>query len=108
DDNPRPVLLNVSPDRAKVLLVDGEVRWEFHYLHTALIRDETMDTTSVVFDQPPLNLVPEEGIRKMGLPDQKLPKDPEALMTFDCIILGDVSADQFGRAEREQLEKYVS
>lgn len=108
ENNTRPVVVNVSPDKAKVLLVDGEVRWEFHYLHTALVRDETMETTSVVFDQPRLNAVPEEGTKKMGLPDLKLPKDPEALMTYDCIILGDVSAEQFGRAERDQLEKYVS
>ena len=52
ENNTRPVVVNVSPDKAKVLLVDGEIRWEFHYLHTALVRDETMETTSVVFDQP--------------------------------------------------------
>ena len=92
ENNTRPVVVNVSPDKAKVLLVDGEVRWEFHYLHTALVRDETMETTSVVFDQPRINAVPEEGPKKMGLPDLALPKDPEALMGYDCIILGDVSA----------------
>jgi hypothetical protein len=107
ENNTRGVVVNVSPDKAKVLLVDGEIRWEFHYLHTALIRDETMETTSVVFDQPRLGAVNDEGARKMGLPDLALPKDPDALMGFDCIILGDVSPDQIPRAERERLEKYV-
>jgi hypothetical protein len=108
ENNSRPVVVNVSPDKAKVLLVDGEIRWEFHYLQTALIRDETMDTTSIVFDQPRLNAGNDEAARKMGLPDVALPKDPEALMGYDCIILGDVAPEQFGRAEREMLEKYVS
>lgn len=108
ENNSRPVTVNVSPDKAKVLLVDGEIRWEFHYLHTALVRDETMETTSVVFDQPRINAVSEEGAKKMGLPDLSLSKDPEALMGYDCIILGDVSPDQVGRAERDKLEKYVS
>jgi len=108
ENNARPVVVNVSPDKAKVLLVDGEIRWEFHYLHTALIRDETMETTSVVFDQPRINAVKDDGTKKMGLPDLALPKDPEALMGYDCIILGDVSPDQIGRAERDKLEKYVS
>lgn len=108
ENNTRPVVVNVSPDKAKVLLVDGEVRWEFHYLHTALVRDETMETTSVVFDQPRINDVNEEGAKKIGLPDTALPRDPEALMGYDCVILGDVSPDQLGRAEREKLEKYVS
>jgi hypothetical protein len=108
ENNTRPVVVNVSPEKAKVLLVDGEIRWEFHYLHTALVRDETMETTSVVFDQPRINAVTEDGAKKMGLPDLSLPRDPEALMGYDCIILGDVSPDQVGKAEREQLEKYVS
>jgi hypothetical protein len=108
ENNTRPVVVNVSPDKAKVLLVDGEIRWEFHYLHTALVRDETMETTSVVFDQPRINAVVEDEARKMGLPDLTLPKDPEALMGYDCIILGDVSAGQLPLAERERLEKYVS
>src|SRR5262245_1234436 len=94
ENNTRPVVVNVSPDKAKVLLVDGELRWEFHYLHTALVRDETMDTTSVVFDQPRINAVTDETAKKTGLPDLALPKDPEALMGYDCIILGDVSPDQ--------------
>lgn len=108
ENNTRPVVVVVSPDKAKVLLVDGEIRWEFHYLHTALVRDETMETTSVVFDQPRINLVNEEGLRKMGLPDLNLPKDADLLMGYDCIILGDVGPDQVVLAEREKLEKYVS
>lgn len=108
ENNSRPVVVSVSPDKAKVLLVDGEVRWEFHYLHTALMRDETMDTSSVVFDQPRLNLVDEAGTRKMGLPDLSLPKEPEALLNYDCIILGDIAPEQLPKAERERLEQYVS
>jgi len=108
ENNTRPVVVNVSPDKAKVLLVDGEIRWEFHYLHTALVRDETMETTSVVFDQPRINALADDGAKKMGLPELALPKEPDALMAYDCIILGDVSPDQIGRTEREKLEKYVS
>src|SRR5262249_60254524 len=97
-----------APGRAKVLLVAGAIRWEFHYLQTALVRDETMDTTSVVFDQPRINAVTDDTAKKMGLPELSLPRDPEALMGYDCIILGDVAPDQLGRAERDKLEKYVS
>ena len=106
ENNTRPVVVNVSPDKAKVLLVDGEIRWEFHYLHTALVRDETMETTSVVFDQPRINAVTEDGAKKMGLPDLSLPKDPEALMGYDCIILGDVAARP-GRQGRARATREV-
>jgi hypothetical protein len=107
ENNTRAVVVNVSPDKAKVLLVDGEIRWEFHYLHTALIRDETMETTSVVFDQPRIKVADEEAAKKMGLPDLALPKEAETLMGYDCVILGDVSPDQIPRGERERLERYV-
>src|SRR5262249_44047203 len=46
DNNGRPVAINVADDKAKVLVIDGEARWEFHYLQSALHRDRTMDVQS--------------------------------------------------------------
>ena len=63
ENNSRQVVVNVAPDKAKVLVVDGEMRWESHYLQTALHRDETMETKTVIFDQPRLNLVAEEDLK---------------------------------------------
>jgi hypothetical protein len=107
ENNTRSVNVNVAPDKAKVLVVDGEARWELHYLHTALIRDETMDTKSVVFDQPRINAIKEENIKEMKLPDLKLPPEDE-LLRNDCIILGDVATEQLPIEERQRLEKYVA
>src|SRR5262249_48008398 len=93
----------------KVLLVDGEARWEWHYLHTALSRDRAVELKSVVFDQPRLDegLTP-SALQAMGSPAQKLPAGVDALSKYQCIILGDVDAEQLPLAERERLEKYVA
>lgn len=107
ENNTRSVTVNVAPDKAKVLVVDGEARWEMHYLHTALIRDETMETKSVVFDQPRINAVKAEDLKEMKLPDLKLP-DADALLRNDCVILGDVSPEHLPLEERSRLEKYVA
>lgn len=107
ENNSRKVTVNVAPDKAKVLVVDGEARWELHYLQTALLRDATMDTRSVVFDQPRINAVKEEDLAEMKLPDLKLP-DVDTMMRNDCIILGDVSPEQLPMEERLRLEKYVA
>jgi hypothetical protein len=109
DNNSRLTTLNVADDKAKVLLVDGETRWEYHYLATALKRDRTLKVTGVVFHQPRLDdrLTPEE-LEKMGSPRQQLPAGPDALSEYDCIILGDVAAEDLPLAERVRLEKYVS
>ena len=106
ENNAREVRVNVAPDKAKVLLIDGEARWEYHYLATALARDPTMDVQSVVFEQPRVG-APEAVVKRLNLPAQKLPADPDALMAYDCIILGDVTPEQLPPAERERLERYV-
>jgi hypothetical protein len=109
DNNSRLTTVNVADDKAKVLLIDGEARWEYHYLATALKRDRTLKVESVVFQQPRLdpNLSPAQ-LRKMGSPQQQLPAGPEALADFDCIILGDVGIEPLPLAERQRLEKYVA
>jgi hypothetical protein len=109
DNNSRTTTLNVADDKAKVLLIDGEARWEYHYLATALKRDKTLQVRSVVFLQPRLDdrLTPEE-LEKMGSPRQSLPAGPDALAEYDCIVLGDVTPEQLPPAERSRLEHYVS
>jgi hypothetical protein len=108
DNNGRPVVINVADDKAKVLLVDGEARWEFHYLQSALLRDRTMDVQGVVFSQPRLGKISEEELRQIGNPALTLPTEPDAFAPFDCIILGDVTPEQLPPADRIRLEKYVA
>jgi hypothetical protein len=108
DNNSRPIVINVADDKAKVLLVDGEARWEYHYLASALLRDRTVQTQNVVFIQPRLDRVPEADLEKAGNPRLRLPAEPDALAGFDCIVLGDVSPADLSLADRNRLEKYVA
>src|SRR5262249_48724503 len=39
DNDRRNLSVHVADDKAAVLLVDGEARWEFRYLRNALVRD---------------------------------------------------------------------
>jgi hypothetical protein len=109
DNNRRSTTLNVADDKAKVLLIDGEARWEYHYLANALKRDPTVKLRSVVFVQPRLDerLTPQE-LEQMGCPAQSLPGGPDALSEYDCILLGDLSPEQLPAAERTRLERYVA
>ncbi|MFL5341831.1 MAG: hypothetical protein ACJ8F7_16925 [Gemmataceae bacterium] len=109
DNNSKPLVVNVADDKAKVMLIDGEARWEFHYLASALARDRSMQVKNVVFSQPRLNAVTsEEELQQIGYPALKLPAEPDALNGYDCIILGDVSPDQLPLPERQRLERYVA
>jgi hypothetical protein len=108
DNNSQTVKVNVANDKARVLLIDGEARWEFHYLASALARDRSMQVQSVVFQQPRANKVPEDDLVKSGNPSLTLPADPDALAGYDCIVLGDVLPEQLPAADRLRLEKYVA
>ncbi|CAN5316007.1 hypothetical protein BH11PLA2_BH11PLA2_00100 [soil metagenome] len=108
ENNARNVRVNVVKDRAKVLLIDGDTRWEFHYLHTCLGRDPNMDVRSIVFRQPRIGKVNEAELKSMGIPARKMPTDLDALSTYDVIVLGDVELSQMTKPEREAIEKYVA
>jgi len=109
DNNSRLTTVSVADDKAKVLLIDGEARWEYHYLATALKRDRTMKVESVIFKQPRLNPnLSAAELQKLGSPRQQWPVGADALADFDCIILGDVGVEQLPLAERQRLEKYVA
>jgi hypothetical protein len=109
DNNSLATVIAVADDKARVLLVDGEARWEYHYLATALQRDRSVELRTVVFDQPRLDeaLSPAE-LEKMGSPAQNLPGGPDGLAGFQCVILGDVDAARLPPAERLRLERYVA
>jgi hypothetical protein len=109
ENNRCSTTIQVSDDKARVLLVDGEARWEYRYLASALRRDPTIELETVVFDQPRLDPGrPAEELREMGSPRQDLPASPDATMALDCIILGDVAPDQLALPQRTQLERYVA
>jgi hypothetical protein len=105
--------VRVMDDKAKVLLVDGEARWEYHYLATALARDTTIQLERVVFTQPRIGAIKEAELEKVGFAMSRLPEvkkeaiQPDPLMDFDCIVLGDVAPEQLPLADRKRLERFV-
>jgi len=52
DNDRRAIAIQVADDKAKVLLVDGEARWEFRYLRNALLRDPRVAVETIIFRQP--------------------------------------------------------
>ncbi len=100
----RSATINVVADRASVLLVDGEARWEYHYLETALKRDTLVKLDRVVFDQPRLNdrLTPSQE-EALDLPARLWPTNE----THALVILGDVDPARLTLARRNALEKFV-
>lgn len=104
----RPLEINVVKEQAEVLMIEGEARWEFHYVYVALGRDPLVkEVKSVVFEQPRLQKIPEADLKKQNWMSKTMPAEPEALADFDCIILGDARPEQLPMAERQRLARFV-
>jgi hypothetical protein len=107
-------IIGVTEDKARVLLIDGEARWEYHYLANALLRDPTVALERVVFTQPRIGALKDDQFDQAGLPKTKLPQpstdrtEHDPLLDYDCILLGDVDPEQLPLADRKRLERYVA
>jgi hypothetical protein len=115
EDRPRTgnlsqqVVIKMDDVKARVLLVDGEARWEYHYLANALGRDPGLRLDRVLFD-PPLRKqnITEVELKNLGNPQRQLPEGPDALADYQVIILGDVTPEQLPLKDRQRLEQFVA
>ncbi len=107
DNDRRTVSVEVADDRSKVLLVDGEARWEFQYLRNALVRDPQVTVDSVVFHQPTMK--GGEPAYKTALPPRldASSKTPDPLGAYDLIIIGDVKSEDMNAEAWSRLAWYA-
>ncbi|MDB5348763.1 MAG: hypothetical protein JWN86_10 [Planctomycetota bacterium] len=109
DNDRRPISIEVADDRAKVLLIDGEARWEFQYLRNALVRDPHVTVDSLVFHQPAMTSG--DPTYRTALPPRPDPsakdRPPDPLGSYDVIILGDVGPEDLNAEAWTRLEWYV-
>lgn len=109
DNDRRTVTIQVVDDRADVLLIEGESRWEFRYLRNALARDPHVTVKAVVL-HPPSAAGYARPTFETALPTRgpSPEKQPDPLGRFEAIILGDVSPSDLPPAEWARLEWFVA
>ncbi|MDZ4688164.1 MAG: hypothetical protein SH850_24075, partial [Planctomycetaceae bacterium] len=106
DNNARPFAIQVVDDRTRVLLVDGEPRWEFRYLEAALSRDERVQLDVVLFQQPYLALLPEPFFPN-DWPVSEDPAEDSPFADRDLVVLGDIPPEHMADANWQALEAFV-
>lgn len=108
DNNTRTAVVQVADDKAQVLLVDGEARWEFRYLYNALKRDTHIQVDSIVVRQP-ISSLSTETTYPAGLPSASTdPKQADPLGNYDMIVLGDVDPADIQNSTWQRLEAFVA
>jgi len=93
--------VRIVNEKIHVLYVEGKPRWEYRYLRQVLLRDHRLDVKFLLT----------EGDRDQALAsDQYLvdfPEDAAKAFHFDLVILGDVPASYFARAQLARIEELV-
>ena len=110
DNNQKDVLVNVVDDVARVLLIDGEARWEFRFIDNALTRDERVDVDQIVFAQPFLGVRNEPFFaNRFEIPDgDDAVWDDRLLADADLVIVGDAGPKSLDESAWSLLESFVS
>ena len=108
DNNERQFTLQVVDDQAAILVLDGEPRWEFRYLESALHRDERVKVDTILFRQPYMGLLPDTFFpRALQLPDDARQQDDSPFAKYDLVIVGDVTPQQVTDDVWRMLDRYV-
>ena len=86
-NNAAKASIEVAERKIRILLVDGEPRWEFRFIRNVLERDPAVQLTRSLL-RPGLGPIKGEGYCD-ALPTQK-----QQLAEYDLVILGDLSREQ--------------
>ena len=105
DNNSRDLTLHVVDNKARVMLLDGDPRWEFRYLKNLLERDKQVDSSIVLFRQPFLDLLNDSYIASKLQPVEAFAQE---LAKTDLLIIGDVLAKDVEPGIWDLIEKAVS
>jgi uncharacterized membrane protein len=101
-DNQRGTLVTVVEARLAVLYVEGFPRWDFRYLRNELMRDATIDVSTLLTSA-------DSGFAQDGdIPVRRFPESASELLAYDVVMLGDVDPRQFSDAQLGLLAEFVS
>ncbi|WP_435008823.1 hypothetical protein P12x_000071 [Tundrisphaera lichenicola] len=107
DNDRKTVAVRVADDKARVLLVDGEARWEFRYLRNALSRDPRVTLDAIVFHQPSSTGSTDLSY-DTAWPARADPGSPDPLGRYDAILVGDVDPADLPAEVWARLDAYVA
>lgn len=106
NNNEQSVFCNVTRERIKVLLVEGQPYWDTKFLAQALRKDERIELTQItqVSGQRRETIVTRTG----GGTSPKIPESAEELAKYDVVILGREIEQIFNGPKAALLGDFVS
>lgn len=101
DNNRIERSISVRKEKLKVLLAEGEPRYEYRYLKTYLEREETIDLSVVLMSSDPEYSEQD----RSAIPT--FPTSKEELFAFDVVLFGDVDPSYLSQAQMRNLAEFA-
>jgi von Willebrand factor type A domain len=105
ENNKQSRVVNVRKEKLKVLLIDGEPRYEFRYLKSFLERDRTIDLKVLLLSSDP-EYAEQDPFAIGQFPSVK--EGTDGLFTYDVVILGDADPTFLNAAQMKNLVEFVT
>ncbi len=106
ENDARTFSILVADDKARVLIVDAEARWEFRYLRNALARDRRVTVDAVVLRQPALTVARGTSYGQALPPVEGNGNDP--LAKYDVFLIGDLAPGDLPAEGWARIEAQVA
>lgn len=104
-NNVRRQLVNVDPEKPRVLYVEGEPRWELKFVRRAMDDDETLELVTMV--RTTQNKLYRQGISDARELETGFPTTPEDLFTYSGLVIGTVESNWFSASQIKLIREFV-
>lgn len=104
-NNVRRQLVNVDPEKPRVLYVEGEPRWEMKFVRRAMEDDETLELVTML--RTTQNKIYRQGIADVKELETGFPTIPEDLYAYSGLVIGTVESNWFAPAQIKLIRQFV-
>ena len=102
ENNIRTFPLELIDRPLRVLYIDGYPRWEYHFLKSLLIREESIESSVMLLSAD------RDFAQEGNTPISRLPRTAEEFAQFDVMIIGDVPGSFFSPVQLELMRDHVA
>ncbi len=104
-NNVRRQLINIDPDKPRILYVEGEPRWELKFIRRAMEEEQTIELVTML--RTTQNKIYRQGVRDGKELEDGFPLRAEELFGFSGVVIGTVESNWFTPSQLELVKRFV-
>jgi uncharacterized membrane protein len=104
-NNLRRQLINIDPDKPRILYVEGEPRWELKFIRRAMEDEQTLELVTML--RTTQNKIYRQGVRDGKELEDGFPLRAEDLFGFSGLVVGAVESNWFTPSQLDLIKRFV-